>query len=179
VNRYENTTPQRAAYAIEGWYRKMQRNLFLTLVIITLFFALSACGSSRSSTTSSDSSPSAQRLAAPTMPSGNFVPVSQAAGVITETIVITDTPVAEGSQPNLELGERVYTKNKCGDCHGAKGEGVADKGKAIAGMPLSLNEFDVLLRTGGGLGNSHIFGRSAVSPSGMEALYAYVQSLNP
>ena len=113
------------------------------------------------------------------MPAGNFIAVGEQTGLtntanLTQTTQTTQTNTVASA--DLTRGEAAYTKNKCGDCHGAKGEGVADKGKAIAGTALSLNDFDVLLRTGGGLGNTHIFGRSAVSPSGMEALYAYVQS---
>jgi mono/diheme cytochrome c family protein len=88
---------------------------------------------------------------------------------------VTAAPAAAAA--DLERGARSYDKNKCADCHGAQGEGVAGKGKAIAGTSLSAGEFDRILRTGGGLGNSHIFGPSAVSPTGMGALYAYVQSL--
>jgi ethanolamine utilization protein EutP (predicted NTPase) len=51
------------------------------------------------------------------------------------------------------------------------------KGGPVAGTTITFADFDKVLRTGAGLGNTHIFGRSAVSPSGMEALYAYVQSL--
>jgi mono/diheme cytochrome c family protein len=119
------------------------------------------------------------------MPAGQYTAVGEQS-ILTDTASLTETvqttQSAQTTQttaaaPDLSRGEAAYTKNKCGDCHGAKGEGVADKGNAIAGATLSLEEFDAVLRTGGGLGNDHIFGRSAVSPSGMEALYAYVQSL--
>lgn len=157
--------------------------LFLALLVIT------ACGRTRDTAAEvggEASSPSSDRLAAPTMPAGQFTAVGEQS-VLTSTAVLTETaPATQSTQmtqttavalPDLSRGEAAYTKNKCGDCHGAQGEGVADKGNAIAGTAITFEEFDQVLRTGGGLGNTHIFGRSAVSPSGMEALYAHVQSL--
>lgn len=154
----------------------------LVAILLTLSL-LAACGRGQSesggdaaASTAADAPP-----AAPTMPAGNFTAVGEQSilsdtAKLTQTVQTTETTAA--AAPDLARGEAAYTKNKCGDCHGAKGEGVADKGNAIAGTTLSLEEFDTLLRTGGGLGNDHIFGRSAVSPSGMEALYAYVQSFS-
>lgn len=161
------------------------RRLLLLFVVVFLFIA--ACGRNREGSADSSQSPSADRLAAPTMPAGQFTAVGEQS-ILTDTASLTETAqttqsvqttqTTSAAAPDLARGEAAYTKNKCGDCHGAKGEGVTDKGNAIAGTTLSLEEFDALLRTGGGLGNDHIFGRSAVSPSGMEALYAYVQSFS-
>lgn len=166
---------------------------FARFVMIAVFLILfAACGdSSDSSNTSataaneqtSDTSAAADANAAPTMPApeGNFSAVGEQSiltdtAKLLETSAVTESTASE-TTVDLSVGQRAYEKNKCGDCHGAKGEGVADKGKAIAGTTLSFEDFDKVLRTGGGLGNSHIFGRSAVSPKGMEALYAYVQGL--
>ncbi len=164
------------------------RNLFRPVFIFALIpFILTACGGGSSS--SNTNSAGASVAAAPTMPSGNFVSVGQQnvlttttslteTTAATETTSSTQTASAESAAPvDLTRGENAYVKNNCGDCHGANAEGVADKGSAIAGTTLTLEEFDAVLRTGSGLGNTHIFGRSAVSPSGMAILYAYVQSL--
>lgn len=161
-----------------------QRRLLLLSILMVLLLA--ACGRNREGAGDSSQSPSADRLAAPTMPAGQFTAVGEQS-ILTDTASLTQTvqttqsvqttQTTSTAAPDLARGETAYTKNKCGDCHGAKGEGVADKGNAITDSTLSLEEFDALLRTGGGLGNSHIFGRSAVSPTGMEALHAYVQSL--
>jgi mono/diheme cytochrome c family protein len=91
------------------------------------------------------------------------------------TVVTGDAPAANTS--DLTRGANAYARNNCAECHGENGEGVAGKGAAIAGITLTEDEFADLLRTGGGLGNTHIFGPSAISPGGMGALYAYVQSL--
>lgn len=162
--------------------------LALSVIIFTLLFLLAACGggdeaaSSASSASSGAAAPAAtatpQPTVAATMPAGNFTAVGEQS-VLTDTAKLTSTQASAttAGTVNLEVGIRAYEKNKCADCHGAKGEGVEGQGKAIAGTTLSFADFDKVLRTGGGLGNSHIFGRSAVSPTGMEALYAYVQSL--
>jgi mono/diheme cytochrome c family protein len=90
----------------------------------------------------------------------------------------TTTPAAAVGDPDLAQGQRIL-ESKCSTCHGAKGEGIADKGKALAGTSLSLQEFEDILRTGGKgrLGSEHIFGPSQISPSGIRALHAYLQSL--
>ena len=89
----------------------------------------------------------------------------------------TDTP-ASGQTGDLERGKRIYEANECGSCHGAQGEGVEGEAGGLAGTQLTEQEFDDILRTGGKgeLGNEHLYGPQAVSPSGMTALYAYVKS---
>lgn len=163
----------------------LAQNRLFFLLLITLFVVV-ACGrreaASRDGAGTSES-PSSNRLAAPTMPAGQFTAVGEQS-ILTDTARLTQTTqmtqsaqAVSAAAPDLARGEAAYVKNKCGDCHGAAGEGVADKGSAITEMSMTLAEFDKLLRTGNGLGNTHIFGRSAVSPSGMESLYAYTQSL--
>ena len=166
--------PQVRTVQMEDVYFMRKRILQLMLLFSALIL-LAACGGGNSST-DSDSGASSEPTVAPTMPSASFAAVSQSAGVITETLVVSETE-SSGSTGDLDRGAAAYTKNKCGDCHGANGEGVTDKGNAIAGTTLSAEDFETVLRTGGGLGNEHIFGRSAISPGGMTALYEYVQSL--
>jgi mono/diheme cytochrome c family protein len=86
---------------------------------------------------------------------------------------------APGAEVDLSRGERTYQSKGCADCHGARGEGVEGKGNPLAGTQLAETEFTDILRTGGHgqLGNDHLFGVQAISPSGMEALYAFVKSL--
>lgn len=144
-----------------------------------ILWLLAACGGQGSSNDPAAGGSAAP--AVPTMPSGQFRAVGEQSGLtttvtLTATTSTTESAVADAPTPDLARGEAAYVKNKCGDCHGAAGEGVTDKGNALVDMALPFAEFDKLLRTGGGLGNTHIFGRSAVSPSGMEALYAYTQA---
>lgn len=173
---------------------RFTQSIRFTIVFVSLALALAACGGDEAASTSPSASSSSggdaapvatatpQPTVAPTMPAGNFTAVGEQS-ILTDTAKLlnsettTTTTTTAAAPVNLEVGERAYTKNKCGECHGPKGEGIEGQGKAIAGTALSLEDFDKVLRTGGGLGNDHIFGRSAVSPTGMEALYAYVQSL--
>ena len=154
---------------------------FWMIVAIFLISLIAAACGGRSSGSSSSDLAAAATPTMPAIPTQNFVAVGQLT-VVTDTNTVTGTTATTqttnaGSDANLKRGETAYTKNKCGDCHGAQGEGVTDKGGPVAGTTISFEDFDKALRTGSGLGNTHIFGRSAVSPSGMEALYAYVQSL--
>jgi mono/diheme cytochrome c family protein len=156
----------------------------IPLVLLVLLFA--ACGGSAPAQ-SPGSAPASLRPVA-TMPPARFTAVAQQ--VFTDTarstpaeaaasaVEATATPAITAAA-DLTRGATVYT-NRCASCHGDQGEGVADKGGALDEFELSYSEFDTLLRTGGNgrLGNEHLFGPSAVSPSGMQALYAYVQSLS-
>lgn len=163
----------------------MQQNLcrrgVFSVLIGVILMAVAACGGGGGAT----GSPAATSAPVPTMPPARFTAVAQQS--ITQTSTVTMTAAITDAQPvadeaptaavDLERGARAYERNGCGDCHGAQGEGIAGQGKAIAGTSLSETEFNSILRTGGGLGNTHIFGPQAVSPAGMSILYAYVQSL--
>jgi mono/diheme cytochrome c family protein len=151
----------------------------LQIILVIVVFLIAACGrgTSNAETTTQSAAPPT-----PTRPFGQFTAVGEQS-ILTQTNTLTQSVQSTGTtsteEPSIDLarGEAAYVKNKCGDCHGAAGEGVADKGEPLTEMSLALAEFDNVLRTGGGLGNSHIFGRSAISPSGMEHLYGYVQAL--
>lgn len=158
------------------------RKMTFIISVILLATIVAACGGNGASSSSGSSSAS-DTNAAPvvaTMPPARFTAVAQQS--VTNTVDISSTAsqtqTTAANAPDLARGALAYEKNKCADCHGAQGEGVADKGNAIAGTALTLSEFENKLRTGGGLGNSHIFGPSAVSRTGMEILYLYVQSLD-
>ena len=102
----------------------------------------------------------------------------------TSVIKVRDTP-AETATPVsaddklIARGQRSYEKLECAKCHGEKAEGLPDKGASLAGTELTEAEFKDDLRTGakGELGNEHIYGTSAISESGITAVYAFLQSL--
>lgn len=180
--------------------RKLGLRIWLPLLCTVCVLFLAACGGGGDSASGEDSG----AAVVPTMPSARFTAVAQqnptraapaappvadneeggeAESETTTTITATDA-VTDAVAPSpgldealLERGAGIYERNNCASCHGAAGEGVAGQAGAIAGTTLSESDFADILRTGGGLGNSHIFGTSAVSRSGMGALYAYVQSL--
>ncbi len=167
--------------------------ILMLLICLVLFAACggSTTGSSGNSGGDNNSSASSDNNAPaiPTMPipKDNFKAHSE--NQITQTTSVSSTQPASQTQAattttttasadDLARGSRSYAKNKCADCHGDKGEVIAGKTtKAIGGTTLAEDQFDQFLRTGGGLGDTHIFGPGAISPGGMQALYAYVKSL--
>ena len=149
----------------------MKNSLRSLLIILGLPLLLIACGQSQPSS----AEPTKDLLAATPLTTHVF---KQPTTIIKE-VAAEKVETPEVAAEDLARGERSYTARKCGDCHGAKGEGVEGKGKALAGTNLAEEEFTDILRTGGGLGNSHIYGTQAISPSGMEALYAFVKSFQP
>lgn len=98
---------------------------------------------------------------------------------VTSTAVVTGTPEPAVAPEDLERGAKLYASKGCADCHGAQGEGVADKGSAVAGIQLDEEQFVDVMRTGGKgeLGNDHIYGPNAISPGGLSAMYAWIKSL--
>lgn len=148
----------------------------LMILLSTLFLLFVAgCGGGQSADNGEiETSASARRAAAvATMPSANFGSVGDQSG-LTETVTLSDTAPVEDSGPDLALGERVYT-NRCAECHGAQGEG--DSASAVAGLTMEKADFVDLLRTGGDLGPDHLFGTRAVSENGLNAMFAYLQTL--
>jgi mono/diheme cytochrome c family protein len=102
------------------------------------------------------------------------------------TIIKTqDTPAAATATPAsaddklIARGQGIYERRECGQCHGDNAEGVPDKGARLAGTSLTEAEFKDVLRTGGKgeLGNEHIYGITAISESGISAVYAFLQSI--
>lgn len=148
------------------------------ILLAALSLLVAGCGGGSASTNSTEgdagSAPTRRSAAVATMPSANFSSVGAQSG-LTQTTVVTTTAVEEETAgPDLALGERVYT-NRCAECHGANGEGGS--ASAVAGLTTPEEEFIDLLRTGGDLGNDHLFGTRAVSENGIGAMYAYLQSL--
>lgn len=144
---------------------------WMALLLILLLPA--ACGGG-------DESAATTPVVVPTMPPARFTAVAeqsvvQATSVAPKVESLT-TPTADAS---LSRGETVYTNRKCGDCHGPAGQGVEGKGNPLAGTELTFQKFEDILRTGGNgsLGPDHLYGPSAISPSGMTNLYAFVANL--
>lgn len=148
----------------------------LTIALVFLALLLFACGRSQPA---GGPAPGSTLLAATPISTHVF---KQPTTIIKEAAVAekAETPEAEAAAPeDLARGERTYTSKSCGDCHGAQGEGVEGQGSKLAGTTVTEQAFTDFLRTGGGVGNSHLYGPQSISPSGMEALYAYVKSFQP
>jgi mono/diheme cytochrome c family protein len=149
------------------------------LSLILLAIVLVACGGD-SGDPSAASVPRPTNQPVPTMPAARFTAVAQQVYTDTASSIAVGTPaVTPTASVDLTRGQTIYN-NRCADCHGPQGEGVADKGSALTGLTLTSTEFDNVVRTGksGELGTEHVFGPSAVSPSGLSVLYAFVQSLS-
>ena len=76
----------------------------------------------------------------------------------------------------VERGKGRWDALECGSCHGANGEGT-DDGSALAGTTLTEREFVDFLRTGGTIGNDHLYSTNRLSTGGVANLYQYVLSL--
>jgi mono/diheme cytochrome c family protein len=154
---------------------KSRRNYFLIPILALIVLIVVACGGA-----AEDAAPAATSQPVATMPPARFTAVAeQSASQNTNVAPKVETLVTPTADASLSRGELVYTNKKCGECHGEQGEGVADKGSALAGTTLDYTKFEDILRTGdnGVLGNDHLYGASAISPSGMTNLYAFVTSL--
>ena len=153
------------------------RKVILWSAFICLLLATTACGSQEA--TSAGPTPTHALAATPISTHVFGQPTTIIKQSNSQETKDNGTPAAEAEQ-DMSRGERTYISKQCGDCHGLQGEGVAGKAEKLAGTQLTLEEFTDVLRTGGqgGLGNEHLYGTQSISPSGMEALYAYVVSLN-
>jgi mono/diheme cytochrome c family protein len=78
----------------------------------------------------------------------------------------------------VERGKGRWEVLECGSCHGANGEGT-DDGPALAGVELEEEAFINYLRTGGTLGNDHLYATNRLSEGGIRNLYQYILSLEP
>jgi mono/diheme cytochrome c family protein len=157
----------------------MKHSLNIALVLLLMSLLLSACGRS-----SSAGGPVAKSTLLAATPISTHV-FKQPTTIIKEEAVAEKVETPEAATPeaaapeDLARGERTYTNKSCGDCHGAQGEGVEGKGSKLAGTAVTEQAFTDFLRTGGAVGNSHLYGPQSISPSGMEALYLYVKSFQP
>lgn len=152
--------------------RRMVGVLFLISLVVLI---VAACGGNKE-----EAALAATSQPVATMPPARFTAVGeQAASANTNASPKVETLITPTADASVSRGQTVYTNKKCGDCHGAQGEGVADKGSALTGTPLTFQLFEDILRTGGKgkLGPEHLYGSSAISPSGMTNLYAFVASL--
>lgn len=148
----------------------------ISLIFFLLFIALIAgCGGS-----SGESAAVNTPQVVATMPPARFTAVAEQSAAQTSGVApkaeSLSTPTVDAS---ISRGGTIYKNKKCGDCHGPQGEGVTDKGKALAGTALTFQAFETVLRTGGqgALGPDHLYGQSSISPSGVNTLYAFVASL--
>lgn len=154
----------------------MFRNPFLPSWCLPVLIGL--LGALLTACTGSAPRESVQVLPTPTMPVARFTPVAgemneAAAEETKEQIQATAVAI----QGDIEAGQRVYA-NRCAECHGAERQGT-DAGSALTSLDMTMDDFIIFLRTGGDLGNDHLFGTTKVSNPGLEALFAYLTTVAP
>ncbi len=76
----------------------------------------------------------------------------------------------------VERGKDRWDVLECASCHGENGVG-SDDAPALAGTTLTEREFVDFLRTGGTIGNDHLYQTNRLSTGGVANLYQYVLSL--
>ncbi len=149
----------------------------LNLTLCLFLASLLACGDDDSSDQSETAFITQNKPQVPTMPAVQFkqpTSIIKKSDEVTETAATEEDVEAAIDAPNLALGEQIY-HNKCASCHGEDAAGVADKGSALAGLAFDEEAFTDLLRTGGDIGPTHLFGPNAVSPDGVRGVYGYLQ----
>jgi mono/diheme cytochrome c family protein len=151
-------------------YRTERSLLAIALCIICLGFALVGCGRREPAGPTPTPQPTVTPLSA------TFKQPTSIIKAEAEKAEATPTPTVG---TDLSRGQKLYTDKGCAECHGPQGEGVEGQGSALGGTALGEGEFETILRTGGQgqLGNNHLYGTQAISPSGMAALYAFIASL--
>ena len=143
------------------------------LVASGLFLLLlTACGSGAKSATA------VPQVTPTAFPTYQFVAPTEAPIVLT---VVAETATVSGNvaldPEKVDLGKGRYTALDCGSCHGDKAQGT-DKGSALVGTKLTQDQFIDFLRTGGKLGNAHLYATNRLSDAGGKNLYLYIVSLS-
>jgi mono/diheme cytochrome c family protein len=146
----------------------VKRTIHRNYAILACLLALAGCGGA------------ANRTPLPTVtpiPTFQFVQPTEAPQIVTVAVETATAGSSMSVAPSLiEAGKGRYTALQCGSCHAEDGQGT-DKGPALAGTTLTQDEFINVLRTGGKLGNEHLYSTNRLSDAGGKNLYLYVLSL--
>src|SRR5581483_319770 len=144
-----------------------------SILALVLMLILTACGSGGSTAV-----PTVPQATLTPFPTYSFTQPTEAPVVVT---VAAATLPASGTQvldaEKVALGKGRYEALDCGSCHGADAKGT-DKGKALVPNKLTEDQFIDFLRTGGKLGNAHLYSTNRLSDAGGKNLYLYILSLS-
>jgi mono/diheme cytochrome c family protein len=138
-------------------------------LLIALLLILAACGSSTATPIPTSTPIPTYSYTVPTE-----APQVAAVGAATQTARVPQSAPALNPTA-VARGQERYETLDCGSCHGENAEG--GEAVALAGTTLSESHFIDFLRTGGGLGNAHLFSTDRLSDNGGRNLYAYLVSL--
>ncbi len=147
----------------------MRYRCILTLVLILV---LTACGSKGAS------APTASQPTPSPFPTYEFVSPTAAISAVVTGAATSDAGTALVFDPDkVAAGKSRYEALACGDCHGADAKGTS-KGKALVPSTLTEDQFIDYLRSGGKLGNDHLYSTNRLSDTGSKNLYLYILSLS-
>ncbi len=141
------------------------------MLFVVLSMILAACGGEDRD---SASQPTAFPTFAFSAPTEAPQVATGAARSMTETAVAAESGALDLAAVERGLGR--YEVLECGSCHGAAGEGT-DDGMSLLEYEASQDAFVDFMRSGGDLGNDHLYGAERLSNSGIAHLYQYVRSL--
>lgn len=144
----------------------------LVILISILILILPACGSKSAPT------PAAIEATPTLFPTYNFVQPTEVPFAVTGAATAQADTSAQTLDPEkVALGKGRYEALDCGSCHGADAKGT-DKGKALVPTKLTEDQFIDFLRSGGKLGNDHLYSTNRLSETGGKNLYLYILSLS-
>ena len=144
-------------------------------MLMIVMLSIAACGGNAGSDGAGDS----ERPTATAFPTFEFVAPTVASVFDSNDSDDTDAEsvdTVELDPVKVERGLGRYEALECATCHGEQGEGT-DDGSALVGYSASESEFVDFMRTGGELGNDHLYSSSTLSNSGIGNLYQYLISL--
>lgn len=144
-------------------------------MLMIVMLSIAACGGD----TGSDGAGDSEKPTATAFPTFAFVEPTLASAFDSNDAADTDVEsadVVELDPVKVERGLGRYEALECATCHGEQGEGT-DDGSALVGYSAPEAEFVDFMRTGGELGNDHLYSSSTLSNSGISNLYQYLISL--
>ncbi len=148
----------------------MKKTLLASLMLM-LVLLIAACGSSQKATPMPTVTPVPSYVyTVPTAVAAISTVAAATPALTQESVAVDPTDIAHG--------ENRYTALGCDSCHGADGKGNGDKGPALVPMTLDETDFMTVLRTGGKLGNAHLFASNRLSDDFAHYLYEYLKSLS-
>lgn len=148
----------------------MQHRYSLILAGLLILIA-TACGS-RSAPT-----PTTVQATPSPFPTYNFVQPTEPIALTEAATAPADTSAQTLDPDKVAAGKGRYEALNCGSCHGADAKGT-DKGKALVPNKLTEDQFIDFLRSGGKLGNDHLYSTNRLSDTGGKNLYLYIMSLS-
>jgi mono/diheme cytochrome c family protein len=157
--------------------RLLTGRICVFMLVMVLSVLLTACGGDDES----DARPTRTQLPffeqVATSTESPDMPTAVATSAAADDSEATPNPTA------VARGLGSWERLECASCHGENGEGGADEidgtpAPSLLEVALSEDEFIDWLRTGGTLGNDHLFSTDRLSDNGGKNLYQYILSLS-